>query len=163
MELLQFVVGADDGREAGLEGLELVAGDGVVGVVVTGTGVHPLPVQPKLAAVRSELIASGRTAHVGRPIVAVPPAMPAACAASASSISCRALPRTRTTSGATGADSSGAYTAICIGVRRVGICGTSAIFRYDSPTIVCTSPIKPSCSAGVSGTLCVWAPTGHPL
>ena len=45
---------------------------------------------------------------VGRPIVAPAPAMPASCAASASSISCRALPRTSTTSGLAGEFASGA-------------------------------------------------------
>ena len=64
--------------------------------------------QPKLAAVRAELIDSGSTAQVGRPMVAPVPATPAACAASASSINCRALPRTSTTSGGTGAAASGA-------------------------------------------------------
>ena len=39
----------------------------------------------------------------------------------------------------------------------------SSIFKYCSPTIVPTSPISPCCSAGESGTLWVWAPTGQLL
>jgi hypothetical protein len=60
--------------------------------------------QPKPAAVRIELIASGNTAQLGRPMVAPLPATPAAWAASASSTSCRALPRNSTTSGGTGSN-----------------------------------------------------------
>jgi hypothetical protein len=74
------------------------------------------PTQPKLAETVPELIAAGKTAHVDRPIAGQTPAIPASCAASVISMSCRAFPRTSTTSGATGANASGAYNATLSGV-----------------------------------------------
>jgi hypothetical protein len=60
--------------------------DREVRFIIARDRVERLPTQPKLAAVRAELIASGTAAHVGRPIAAFAPATPAACAASERSI-----------------------------------------------------------------------------
>jgi hypothetical protein len=110
VELLQLLVGAYDHRQLILDGAELRAGNSEVGLRVVGASVDAVPDATETAAVRSELIASGNTAQVGRPRVAPVPATPAACAASARSINCCALPRTSTASAGTGVSASGAST-----------------------------------------------------
>ena len=104
MKSLQLAVSVDNGFQLLNQGVYLTSEQGKVEFVILQPGIDPIA--DAAEARHASLCAQGPqgiAAQVGRPIIAPSAPIPAACAASARSITCLALPLTSTTSGFKGA------------------------------------------------------------